>query len=158
MEARPFDELAFFAAIDGAKLRALLIGRRSLVLLGIPVLTQDYDYWVHPDDAAAFNLAVAPFDLAPNRSVDEARRVGRYVLEGDERVDVLIARGVSTQDGLHVRFDDVWARRREIWLDDHVRARIPCLDDLIATKRFGSRPKDAEDIRQLELLRKEGGE
>lgn len=84
--------------------------------------------------------------------------MGRYVLEGDERVDVLIARGVSTEDGVHVRFDDVWERHREIWLDDHVRVHVPSLDDLIATKRFGSRPKDAEDIRQLEILKRQGGE
>ncbi|MBM4377394.1 MAG: hypothetical protein FJ095_20130 [Deltaproteobacteria bacterium] len=32
---------------------------------------------------------------------------------------------------------------------------IPGLDDLIATKRFAARPKDAEDIRMLEVLRSE---
>lgn len=156
MEA--FDELAFFAAVDRCGARAVLIGRRCLVLLGLPVLTQDYDFWAHADDAGTLNAAVARFDLVPNRSPEEARRVGRYVLEGDERVDVLIARSVSTIDGVRVLFDDVWARHREVWLDDHVRVRIPTLDDLIATKRFGSRPKDAEDVRQLELLRAGGEE
>jgi hypothetical protein len=34
---------------------------------------------------------------------------------------------------------------------------IPCLEDLIATKRFGRRPKDLEDIRLLLALREEGG-
>jgi hypothetical protein len=29
------------------------------------------------------------------------------------------------------------------------------LDDLILTKRFGGRPKDLEDVRLLETLRKE---
>lgn len=153
MEPDSFNELAFFEAIDRAKVRALLIGRRCLILLGLPVLTQDYDYWVHPDDAAAFNLALEPFDLIPNRTLDDARRTGRYVLEGEERVDVLIARGVSTKDGLHVLFDDIWERHHEIWVDDHVRVQIPALDDLINTKKFGARPKDAEDIRQLLLLK-----
>ncbi len=32
---------------------------------------------------------------------------------------------------------------------------VPALDDLILTKRFGGRPKDLEDIRLLEALRKE---
>lgn len=158
MDSAPFDELAFFAAIDGAAVRALLIGRRALVVLGLPVMTQDYDYWVQADDAAAFNAAVGPFDLVPNRSVEEARRGGRYVLEGDERVAVLVARGGSTHEGAHIRFDDVWSRRREIWLDDHVRVHLPNLDDLIETKRFGQRPKDAEDIRQLLMLKDEENE
>ncbi len=34
-----FDEVAFFKAIAESGARALLIGRRALVLLGLPVLT-----------------------------------------------------------------------------------------------------------------------
>jgi hypothetical protein len=36
-----------------------------------------------------------------------------------------------------------------------VTIAVPALDDLILTKRFGGRPKDLEDIRLLEALRKE---
>lgn len=90
MDATEFDEEALFSAIARSGVRALLIGRRALVALGIPVLTADYDLWIHIDDVAALNSAVEPLDLYPTRSPEEARRFGRYVLEGDERVDVLI--------------------------------------------------------------------
>jgi hypothetical protein len=43
VEPSRFDELAFFKALSGSGARALLIGRRALVLLGLPVLTADYD-------------------------------------------------------------------------------------------------------------------
>jgi hypothetical protein len=43
MEATAFDEEALFSAIARSGVRALLIGRRALVALGIPVLTADYD-------------------------------------------------------------------------------------------------------------------
>jgi hypothetical protein len=36
-----------------------------------------------------------------------------------------------------------------------VTITVPSLEDLILTKRFGGRPKDLEDIRLLETLRKE---
>jgi len=36
-----------------------------------------------------------------------------------------------------------------------VEVAIPCIDDLIATKRFAARPKDLEDIRLLETLKSE---
>lgn len=39
MESTAFDELAFFRAIARSGTRALLIGRRALVVLGFPVLT-----------------------------------------------------------------------------------------------------------------------
>jgi hypothetical protein len=81
--------------------------------------------------------------------------MGRYVLEGDVRVDVLIARQVSTVDAQHVTFEGVWTRRRNLALTPLVSVPVPTIDDLIATKRFAMRPKDAEDIRMLTVL-KEG--
>jgi hypothetical protein len=151
--ADPFDEPEFFRAIAESGARALLIGRRALIALGLPVMTQDYDFWAHRDDITLLNDAVKHLELFPNRSADEARGVGRYVLENGEHVDVLVARQVSTVDGEHVRFDDVWARRETIDVGSGARLALPSIDDLIATKRFGARPKDAEDIRLLRALK-----
>jgi hypothetical protein len=150
-----FDEIEFFRAIDKAGARALLIGRRALAILGLPVLTADYDFWVHIDDLERFNEAAASFELLPTKEPEQARRFGRYRLENDELVDVLAARSVPTVDGVKVTFDEVWARRRRVAVTDDVGLHLPCLDDLILTKRFGGRPKDAEDIRLLETLRGE---
>ena len=155
MQGSEFDEADFFRAIAASGTRALLIGRRALVALGIPVLTADYDFWLHIDDIAAFNTAVEAQGFLPSRTPEEARGRGRYVLENDERVDVLIARTVPTVDGVRVAFDDVWSRRRALEVAPKVTLAVPSLDDLILTKRFGGRPKDLEDIRLLEALRKE---
>jgi hypothetical protein len=153
VEPSHFEEAEFFAAIAAGAARALLIGRRALIALGLPLLTRDYDFWIHGDDVAAFNAAVSGFDLFPSHSPEEARARGRYVLENDEKVDVLVARKVFTVDRVGVEFDNVWVRRRVIEVSPGVEAAIPALEDLILTKRFGSRPKDAEDIRMLEALR-----
>ena len=156
MEASHFDEAEFFGAIAASSARAILIGRRALIALGLPLLTRDYDFWIHADDIAIFNAATLNFDFVTNRSPEEARAAGRYVLENDEKVDVLVARTVFTVDQVRVAFDDVWSRRRLIKIAPAVEIAIPSLDDLILTKRFGSRPKDAEDIRMLETLRAQG--
>ncbi len=155
MQGSEFDEAEFFRAIAASAARALLIGRRALVALGIPVLTADYDFWLHIDDIAAFNAAVEAQGLLPGRTPEDARGRGRYVLENDERVDVLVARTVPTVDGIQVAFDEVWPRRRALEVAPGVTLAVPELDDLILTKRFGGRPKDLEDIRLLEALRKE---
>ncbi len=155
MQGSEFDEAEFFRAIARSGARALLIGRRALVALGLPVLTADYDFWLHIEDIAAFNAAVEPQGLVPSRTPDEARGRGRYVLENDERVDVLVARSVPTVDGVRVAFDEIWTRRRGLEVASGVTITGPSLEDLILTKRFGGRPKDLEDIRLLETLRKE---
>src|SRR5262249_48961362 len=153
VQATEFDEEELFRVIARSGVRALLIGRRALVALGIPVLTADYDLWIHIDDIAALNAAVEPLDLYPNRPPEAARQFGRYVLEGDERVDVLVARQASTKDGVPLRFDDAWARRKTLPYTPNVPLLVPCIDDMILTKRWSLRPKDVDDIAMLEKLK-----
>jgi len=153
MKGSEFDELRFFAAVSASGARALLIGRRALVLLGLPVLTVDYDFWLHVDDIEAFNAAASPFELLPSHTAAEARGRGRYVLQNDEIVDVLVARSVTTVDGVRVAFDDVWNGRRSVSIALSTTIAIPSIPDLISTKRFAARPKDLDDIRLLEVLR-----
>jgi hypothetical protein len=157
MEPSPFDETVFFRAVRDSGVRALLIGRRALVVLGLPVLTADYDFWLAIDDIAAFNAVCAPFGLVPTRAPEAARQSGRYALENDERVDVLVARSMPTVDGVTVDFEALWARRRPIDMVPGVAVHLPAIDDLILTKQVAARPKDLEDIRLLRLLKSEEG-
>ena len=149
-----FDEAEFFRALS--RVRVLLIGSRALVALGVPVITSDYDLWVHVDDIDALNAALAPFDLLPSHTPHEARARGRYVLENDEHVDVLVARVQGSGEDL-LSFDDAWARRRVERHAGGTAISMPCVDHLIRTKRWSSRRKDLIDIQALEALRRHGG-
>jgi len=122
-------------------------------VLGLPVLTADYDFWIAIDDIARLNEASARFDLQPSKTIEEARMTGRYVLDNDERVDVLVARAVTARTGEVVEFEALWSRRIAVDLASDLQVNLPSLDDLILTKRFALRPKDLEDIRLLEALR-----
>jgi hypothetical protein len=152
-----FDEAELFRAIAGSGARVLLIGRRALIAHGLPVLTADYDLWVHIDDVARLNAAVADLDLEPNRTPEQARGFGRYVLENSVHVDVLVARSASTKDGVRVTFDEVWARREDMRYGESVTLAVPCIDDLILTKRWSMRDKDVADIHLLETLKRARG-
>jgi hypothetical protein len=152
MRPSAFNEVEFFRAIDRSGARALLVGRRALVLLGLPVLTADYDFWIAIDDIESFNAVAAGFDLYPTRTPDEARRHRRYVLENDEHIDVLVARSVPTIDGSEVPFDLLWQGRVRLAIDD-AHVSLPSVDGLILTKQIRARPKDLEDIRLLRILK-----
>ena len=125
MDAELFEEAAFYRAVAGCGGRVLLIGRRAVIAWGIPVITVDYDLWTLADDAALLNRSVESLDMVPSREPEEARKVGRYVLENGERVDVRVARSLPTVDGERVAFDDVWARRemREVSSSPSASAR-----------------------------------
>lgn len=116
-------------------------------------MTRDYDFWLPVDEASRFNAALRPLEMFPTRTPEEARQNGRYVVEGDEHVDVLVARAVSTVDGVMVAFDDVWSRRVMLAIAPGVEIAIPSIDDLILTKKFGARARDADDIRWLQQLK-----
>ncbi len=153
MQTSDLEEEALFRAIEDSGTRAILFGRRALIALGLPVVTFDYDFWIHSDDLLRFNAALEPIGLVANRDPAQARKFGRYVLENDLRVDVLVARACPTVDGVRLNFDDLWERRQTLEIAPGVHIAVPSIDDLIATKRFAQRPKDAEDIRLLTALR-----
>lgn len=52
-----------------------------------------------------------------------------------------------------VAFADVWERRIYLPIANDVSIAIPSIDDLILTKKFAARPRDADDVRWLEQLR-----
>lgn len=91
----------------------------------------------------------------PTRAPIDARRLGRYALENDEHVDVLVARALTTLDGDIVEFGDVWLRRQSVPLGDGVDIVLPSMQDLIRTTRAAAGPKDLEDIRLLQILAEE---
>lgn len=152
MEAPEFDEEAFFRGLDERGIRALLIGRRALVALGMPVLTADYDLWVHIDDVEKLNALGGEQGLAATRTPEEARGRGRYVLEGDEHVDVMIARSHTSKLGRVLTFDEAWRDRQRLPLGS-ASITLPSVDHLIETKRWALRERDAVDIQYLEDLR-----
>lgn len=158
VEAEVFDEGDFFAALASGGARVLLIGRRAMIALGLPVLTADYDLWVHIDDIERLNQAVVPLDLVPNFPPNIARQRGRYVLENGEHVDVLVARSRSSPDGVRLSFEDAWARRQELSRSAGTTLSVPALDDLILTKRWAMRDKDIADIHLIEGLKRLRGE
>lgn len=156
VQGASFDEEEFFRTVVGSGARALLIGRRALVALGAPVLTADYDLWLHIDDIELLNGALKALELEPNRSPEQARAVGRYVLEGDERVDVMIARSKTAHDGTVLAFDDAWRRRQHLPLAPGLSLALPCVSDLVTTKRWAMRPHDIVDIEFLLQLPRTG--
>lgn len=153
-----FEEAEFFRALATSGARVLVIGRRALVALGIPVLTADYDLWISSEDIERLNAALEPLGLTPNHPPGDARSRGRYVLENGDHVDVFVARQIATRDGDPVRFDEVWSRRRTLRFDDDSEMQVPSIPDLIRTKKWGMREKDLIDIQHLEALaRREAG-
>jgi hypothetical protein len=156
VQGSELDEQGFFGAIAASGARVLLIGRRAMIALGLPVATYDYDLWVHIDDIERLNGALAQLDHHPNRTPAEARVRGRYVLENGEHIDVMVARAQTAKDGERLSFDDAWQRKVAVPFAGIV-VHVPCIEDLIRTKRWAMRAKDVADIQLLEMLRRSGG-
>jgi hypothetical protein len=151
MQGSEFDDAGFFSELAASKVRALLIGRRALVALGAPLMTVDYDLWIHIDDIELLNAQFEPLSHYPDRTPTRARETGRYVLENGERIDVMVARAATEPGGVTLSFVDAWDRRQSLSLYGSTVC-LPSIDDLVLTKRWGSRPKDMLDIQWLKTL------
>lgn len=129
----------FFRTVAVSGARALLIGRRALIALGAPVMTSDYDVWLHFDDVEKLNAAFAALDHYPNHPPEEARKRGRYVLENGQRVDVLIARAATAPTLERLTFQEAWDARQTLQIGEGLVSELPSID-LLLPRRQGTTP------------------
>jgi hypothetical protein len=96
MEGTEFDEIEFFRRIGESGARALLIGRRALVALGLPVLTADYDFSIggaactrrdreHPRTRALVLPALTPRQRVDWPTYAKPTRAGRALAKAEAR-------------------------------------------------------------------------
>jgi hypothetical protein len=77
-----------------------------------------------------------------------------FKLENDFSIDVFCPRFFSAGKGRKLSFAELYARRFIAAGEKGFEINLPAIDDLIALKRLGSRPKDLEGIKYLEALKK----
>jgi len=125
----------------------LVVGGYAMAAHQLPRATKDLDLWVRPspDNAVRVLRALDTFG-APRHDLTAAdlEREGTIYQVGvpPNRVDV-----ITVVDG--VRFEDAWADRADVEIDD---LRIPVIGRraLIANKRAVGRPQDLVDADALE--------
>jgi hypothetical protein len=144
-----------FAAFNAADVRYLVVGGYALTFHGRPRFTKDLDVWVDPApaNAARVRKALSAFG-APLLGMAEAdfRNPERVLQIGvaPNRIDVLM--GISG-----VEFGEAWEHRAEATYGDcpiHVLGR----EHLLRNKRASGRPRDLEDVRDLEGGSEDDGE
>lgn len=155
-----FDLIRFIQEANRCEIRYLLIGRWAIAQHGAPVITADYDFWIHPRDRIIIlDLLNRLFDAElPPPSQHKKPFVRAYV--GPDQIDCFSQRRIFNREGQELIFDEIYSRSEEKCDPRGLfRVRIPCIDDLIALKKFDSpdpltRQKNIEDIRYLLTLKK----
>ncbi|MBI4870196.1 MAG: hypothetical protein HY814_01360 [Candidatus Riflebacteria bacterium] len=160
MQPEPeFDLIRFLKALGKRGLRYLLIGRWAVAQHGAPVVTADYDFWIHPRDRSRFlALLVELFDAElPPAPLRDRPILSAFV--GVDKVDCFSMDSLVSDAGERLVFDEVHARSEEKRDQEYdLVVRIPCIDDLIALKKLHrddplKELRDQEDIRYLTALK-----
>ncbi|MBI4178897.1 hypothetical protein HY522_05720 [bacterium] len=153
---QPFNPLKFIQTLNASGIKYLLIGRRALVFHGAPVQTVDYDFFISYekknfrlflDLCDRLDLEVIPFGTD-----DPSKSCKLSVYAGGEKMDIFRAKGYSLKSGGTVTFDEMWATRQVIRLEDGTELFVPSLECLEKTKRIRLTPKDVEDIKYIREL------
>ncbi len=154
-----FDLIQFLKEAESRKIRLLLIGRWAVAQHGAPVVTADYDFWIHPKERIPlFHLLDEVFDaeLPPKEDWDKPIIT---VFIGPDKVDCFSPKKIVNEEGQELVFDEIYSRaevKRDP--DENLIIRIPKIDDLIAMKKFTQRDplkqaRNLEDIRYLQTLK-----
>jgi hypothetical protein len=158
-----FDLLLFLRALARRGLQYLLIGRWAVAQHGAPVVTSDYDFWVHPRDRLTFmGLLGELFDAElPPEALRDRPILSLYA--GVDKVDCFSMDCLVNDAGERLVFEEVYARSEEKRDAEHeLVVWVPCIDDLIALKRLRHKDpmknlRDQEDIRYLTALKESKG-
>lgn len=150
------EPLQFLKEIHQKGVRYLLIGRQSIIAYGGPVQTMDYDIYVDKEENNIdLLLKIAQkFELYPSLSRKEIKKHYKFKLENDYTIDIFCAKHFSAGRGRKLSFNELYDRRNIIEGETGLQINLPSIDDLIELKRLGSRPKDIEDIKYLEGLKR----
>ena len=146
--------------LDTRNIRCLIIGRRAVILYGGPVLTADYDLWIHSTDKKR-TLECLSEDLGFELSrPPDTRRPIVTCFSGMKKYDLFFHKRIKNNENETIEFDECYKNATVIEDDpEAVRFRIPCIDDLIRLKKIRQpNVKDEQDIAYLlkakHLLRK----
>ena len=153
-----------FRAFDDAEVRYLVVGGVAVVLHGYPRFTADLDLVVEltASNASAAIAALQTLGYrprAPVRAEDFADQDIRASWREDKGLTVFSLWSPSypgTEVDLFVEepfdFGAAWSRRLDALLNDGTTVHVVGIDDLRVLKANVGRPKDVDDIAQLDAI------
>ncbi len=136
--------------LNAGEVRYLVVGAYAFFFHATPRYTKDLDVWVEPtpENSPKVLDALRRFG-APlqDLTLDDLSRPGITFQMGlpPNRIDVLT-------DVSGLVFAEAWGRRDEAKYADQ-RMWVLSKQDLITNKRLVARPRDLEDVRELELIK-----
>jgi predicted nucleotidyltransferase len=137
------------ASLNDADVRYLIIGATAFAAHGWVRATADLDLYIDddPENVRRLRDALSLFGYDISDADESDFREYKILLrQYDLPLDIHpFVKGLDS-------FDQAWNRRIVAELGAVV-APFACLDDIIAMKRAADRPKDREDLKQLERLR-----
>ena len=139
--------------LNDADVRYLVIGATAFAAHGWVRATADVDLFVDPERRNVEKLRAALTEFGydvTDASIEDFQRYKILLRQYDLPLDLHpFVEGVAS-------FDDAWQHRLVADIGG-VAAAFASLDDLIRMKRAAGRPKDLEDLKHLERLRKSEG-
>ena len=134
-------------------IRYLIIGRRAIILYGGPVLTADYDLWVHAADREKTLFFLSEdlgFEISHPPNTKRPIVTG---FSGMKKFDLFFHERITNMEDETISFVDCYrnATRIEDEKED-VFFRIPSLDDLIRLKKI--RPPNVKDEQDIAYILK----
>jgi predicted nucleotidyltransferase len=146
----PQDFKEFLKLLEANKVDYLLVGGYAVGYHGYPRPTGDIDFWISNDkeNAERIVLVLREFGFASDElSASLFTQEKSIVRMGIAPFKLEV---ITHIDG--VKFADCYARQIETFIDGS-KVKVIGIDDLLANKKASGRPKDINDVLELEKTR-----
>ncbi len=145
--------LDFFKLLNKHAVAYLVIGGAAVNIHGFSRATGDLDIWYNPTKENFLKVLDAIKDFGFD--VSGVVKVQEYETKGFIRLPLhkFYIELIAIIDG-KINFDDAYKRSIINTISNDLEIRVIGYDDLLETKAMTRRPKDLEDIKQLEAARK----
>lgn len=156
---KEFDLIQFTRFLDRENISYLLIGRWAVILHGAPLMTADFDFWVHPENKKKLLRLLADhgYEVPPESSWKQPLL---SIYAGADKIDLFFVKKMTNLEGEQLVFEHC-LKRSDLKEDQRRRItlRIPSINDLIALKKMPRRSrseklKDSTDIRFLQAIKR----
>jgi len=139
-------------SLNESEVRYVIIGATAFAAHGWVRATADVDLYIDKDPRNVRRLRTALVEFGydvTDASEEDFRQYKILLRQYDLPLDIHpFVEGIDS-------FAEVWDRRIVASLGD-VEAPFASLEDIIRMKKAANRPKDVEDLKQLERLRRAG--
>ncbi len=149
-----FDPIAVIKRFNEEPIEYLLIGRQAVIQYGAPLVSNDFDFWIHPKfKKLTYKILTEEFEFEASHGINKPAPIVHFYAGFFYKIDIFFFKSISNTKKETVDFETSYKKALiKEDPDTNFSVTIPNINDLIKLKTT-DRAKDKIDIEYLSKIK-----